>query len=114
VSKPKGRETRKDKLNQVQKGGLDIAKGEVGGPWVFAYFGTDVDQRKGTIRVDMDRVVGISAEGSDEEWGCGGLLEPQPPPGAFFPMVETGARRGLGHMDKCPHGIHRTNCNNSP
>ena len=73
MSKPKGRETRKDKLNQVQKGGLDIAKREVGGPWVFAYFGTDVDRGKGTVGVDMDGVIGIGTKGCDEEWGCGSV-----------------------------------------
>jgi len=73
VSKPKGRETRKDKLNQVQKGGLDIAKGKIGGPQVLAYFGTDVDQGKGAVEVDVDRVVGIGTEWGDEEWGCGGV-----------------------------------------
>jgi len=73
VSKPKGRETRKDKLNQVQKGGLNIAKGEVGGPWVLAYFGTDVDWGKGTVGVDVDGVVGVGVEGGDKVWGCGGV-----------------------------------------
>jgi len=40
---------------------------------VLAYFGTDVDWGECTIRVDVDRVVGISAEGGDEEWGRGGV-----------------------------------------
>jgi len=73
VSKPKGRETRKDKLNQVQKGGLDIAEGEIGGPQVLAYFGTDVDRGKGAVGVDVDGVVGVGAEGGDEIWGCVGV-----------------------------------------
>jgi len=73
VSKPKGREARKDKLNRVQKGGLDIAEGELGGPWVLAYFGTDVDRGESAIRVDVDRVMGIGAEGSDEVGGCVGV-----------------------------------------
>jgi len=54
VSEPKGRETRENKLNQVQEGGLDVTKGEVGGPRVLAYFGTDVDQGKGAVGVDVD------------------------------------------------------------
>ena len=73
MSKPKGREAGKDKLNRVQKGGLDIAEGEVWGPWVLAYFGTDVDWGKGAVRVDVDRVVGIGAEWGDEEGGCGSV-----------------------------------------
>jgi len=73
VSEPKGRETRENKLNRVQKGGLDIAEGELGGPQVLAYFGTDVDRGKGAIRVDVDGVVGVGAEGGDEIWGCGGV-----------------------------------------
>ena len=40
---------------------------------MLAYFGTDVDQGKGTIRVDMDGVMGISAEGGDKVWRCGGV-----------------------------------------
>jgi len=40
---------------------------------VFAYFGTDVDWGKGAVRVDVDGVVGISAEGGDEVRGCGGV-----------------------------------------
>ena len=47
--------------------GLNIAKGEVGGPWVLAYFGTDVDQREDAIRVDIDRVEGIGVEQSDKK-----------------------------------------------
>jgi len=73
VSEPKGRETRKDKLNQVQEGGLDVTEGEVGGPWVLAYFGTDVDQGEGAVRVDVDGVMGIGMEGGDEIQGCGGI-----------------------------------------
>jgi len=70
VSEPKGREARKDKLNRVQEGGLDVTKGEFGGPQMLAYFGTDVDRGESTIRVDVDRVMGVSAEGSDEVGGC--------------------------------------------
>jgi len=40
---------------------------------VLAYFGTDVDWGKGTIRVDVDGVVGVSAERGDEVRGCGGI-----------------------------------------
>ena len=73
MREPKGRKARKDKLNQVQKGGLNVSEWEVDGPQVLAYFGTDVDQGKGTVGVDVDRVMGISAEGGDKEWGCGGV-----------------------------------------
>jgi len=73
VSEPKGRETRKDKLNRVQKGGLDVSKGELGGPRVLAYFGTDVDRGEGAVGVDMDGVMGVGAEGSDEVGGCVGV-----------------------------------------
>jgi len=73
VSKPKRRETRKDKFNRVQKGGLDIAKGEVGGPQVLAYFGTDVDRGKGAVGVDVDGVMGVGAEGGDKVQGCSGV-----------------------------------------
>jgi len=73
VSKPKGRETRKDKLNRVQEGGLDVTEGELGGPWVLAYFGTDVDRGEGTVGVDVDGVVGVGAEGSDKVGGCVGV-----------------------------------------
>jgi len=73
VSEPKGRETREDKLNRVQKGGLDIAKGELGGPRVLAYFGTDVDRGKGAVRVDVDGVMGVGAERSDEVGGRVGV-----------------------------------------
>ena len=40
---------------------------------MLAYFGTDVDWGKGTIRVDVDGVVGVSAERGDEVRGCGGI-----------------------------------------
>jgi len=70
VSEPKGREARKDKLNRVQKGGLDIAEWELGGPRVLAYFGTNVDRGEGAVGVDVDRVMGVGAEGGDEVWGC--------------------------------------------
>jgi len=40
---------------------------------VLAYFGTDVDRGKGTIGVDVDGVVGVGAEGSDEVGGCVGV-----------------------------------------
>jgi len=70
VSEPKGRETREDKLDRVQKGGLDIAKWELGGPQVLAYFGTDVGWGEGAVGVDVDGVMGVGAEGSDEVGGC--------------------------------------------
>ena len=73
MSEPKGRETRKNKLNRVQKSGLDVAKREVGGPRVFAYFGTNVDWGKGAVRVDMDGVMGVGAERGDEVQGCSGI-----------------------------------------
>jgi len=73
VSKPKGRETRKNKLNRVQEGGLDVSEGELGGPQVFAYFGTDVDWGESAVGMDMDGVMGVGAEGGDEIWGCGGV-----------------------------------------
>ena len=69
MREPNWREARKDELNQVQEGGLNITEGEVGGPQVFAYFGTDVDQRESTVRVDVDGVMGISMEGGDKEGG---------------------------------------------
>ena len=40
---------------------------------MFAYFGTDVDRRKGTIRVNVDQVEGITTEGSDKKWSMGFL-----------------------------------------
>ena len=73
MSEPKRRETRKDKLNRVQKGGLNIAERELGGPRVLAYFGTDVDRGEGAVGVDVDGVVGVGAEGSDEVGGCVGV-----------------------------------------
>ena len=74
MREPSGGEARENKLNQVQKGGLDIAEGEVGGPWVLAYFGADVDRRESAVRVDVDRVMGIGAEGCDKEGG-GSVME---------------------------------------
>jgi len=73
VSEPKGRETRKDKLNRVQEGGLDITEGELGRPRVLAYFGTDVDRGEGAVGVDVDGMMGVSAEGGDEVRGCVGV-----------------------------------------
>jgi len=73
VSEPKGREAGEDKLNRVQKGGLDITQRELGGPRVLAYFGTDVDWGEGAIGVDVDRVMGVGAEGSDKVGGCVGV-----------------------------------------
>ena len=69
MRKPRRRETRENKFNRVQKGGLDIAEREVEGPWVFAYFGTDVDRGKSTIGVDVDGVEGVGAEQCDEKGG---------------------------------------------
>ena len=40
---------------------------------MLAYFGTDVDRGESAVRVDMDGVMGVSAEGSDEVWGCIGV-----------------------------------------
>jgi len=73
VSEPKGREARENKLNQVQKGGLDVTEGELGGPRVLAYFGTDVDRGEGAVGMDMDGVMGVGAEGGDEVQGCVGV-----------------------------------------
>jgi len=73
VSEPKGREARENKLNRVQKGGLDVAERELGGPRVLAYFGANVDRGESAVRVDVDGVVGVGAEGSDEIWGCVGV-----------------------------------------
>jgi len=73
VSEPKGREAREDKLNRVQKSGLDVAEREIGGPRVLAYFGTNVDRGEGAVGVDVDGVVGVGAEGSDEIGGCVGV-----------------------------------------
>jgi len=74
VREPNRREAGEDKLNRVQEGGLDITEREVGGPWVFAYFGTDVDQRESAIRVDVDGVMGVGTEGCDKEGG-GSMVE---------------------------------------
>ena len=73
MSEPKGREAREDKLNRVQKSGLDVAEREFGGPRVLAYFGTNVDRGEGAVGVDVDGVVGVGAEGSDEIGGCVGV-----------------------------------------
>jgi len=73
VSEPKGREAGENKLNRVQKGGLDVTEREVGGPRVLAYFGTDVDWGKGAVGVDVDGVMGVGAEGGDEVRRCGGV-----------------------------------------
>ena len=40
---------------------------------MLAYFGTDVDWGKGAVGVDVDGVMGVGAEGSDEVWGCVGV-----------------------------------------
>jgi len=40
---------------------------------VLAYFGTDVDRGESAIGVDVDRVMGVGAEGSDEVRGCVGV-----------------------------------------
>ena len=40
---------------------------------MLAYFGTDVDWGKGAVGVDVDRVMGVGAEGSDEVGGCVGV-----------------------------------------
>ena len=68
---------RENKLNQVQKGGLNVTKGEVRGPRVLAYFGTDVDRGKGAVGVDEDGVEGVGAEWCDKKW-CLNLLEVNP------------------------------------
>ena len=73
MSEPKGREARKNKLNRVQESGLDVTEGKFGGPWVLAYFGTDVDWGESAVGVDVDRVVGVGAKGGDEVWGCVGV-----------------------------------------
>jgi len=64
---------RENKLNRVQESGLNIAEGEVEGPQVLAYFGTDVDWGKDAIGVDVDGVVGVGAEGDNKVQGCGGV-----------------------------------------
>jgi len=73
VREPKGREARENKLNRVQKGGLDITEGEMEGPRVLAYFGTNVDRGENAVGVDVDGVMGVGAERSDEVRGCGGV-----------------------------------------
>jgi len=73
VSEPKGREARENKLDRVQEGGLDISERELGGPRVLAYFGADVDRGEGAVGVDVDGVVGVGTEGSDEVGGCVGV-----------------------------------------
>jgi len=40
---------------------------------VLAYFGTDVDWGEGAVGVDVDGVVGVGVEGSDEVGGCVGV-----------------------------------------
>jgi len=40
---------------------------------VLAYFGTDVDWGERAVGVDMDGVMGVGAEGSDEVGGCVGV-----------------------------------------
>ena len=65
---------REDKLNRVQKGGLDIAEGEIGGPRVLAYFGADVDWGKGAVGVDENGVEGVGVEWSDKKW-CSNFLK---------------------------------------
>ena len=45
---------------------------------MLAYFGTDVDQRKGTIGVDVDGVECVGAEQSDKKQGLN-FLKVNPP-----------------------------------
>jgi len=73
VSEPKGREARENKLNRVQKGGLNVTKGEMEGPWVLAYFGTDVDRGESAVGMDVDGVMGVGAKRGDEVRGRGGV-----------------------------------------
>jgi len=73
VSEPKGREARENKLDRVQKGGLNISKRELGRPRVLAYFGTDVDRGESAVGVNVDGVMGVGAEGGDEIRGCVGV-----------------------------------------
>jgi len=40
---------------------------------VLAYFGTDVDWGEGAVGVNVDGVMGVSAEGGDEIRGCVGV-----------------------------------------
>jgi len=37
---------------------------------VFAYFSTNVDQGEGAVGVDVDGVMGVGTERSDEVGGC--------------------------------------------
>ena len=78
MRQPRRGKVRENKFNQVQKGGLDIAGREIGGPQMLAYFGTDMDRGEGTVRVDEDGVEGVSVEWSDKE-GCLSLLKISPP-----------------------------------
>ena len=69
MREPNGGEARKDKLDRVQEGGLDITEGELGGPRVLAYFSTNVDRGKGAVGVDKNGVMGVGAERGNEVWG---------------------------------------------
>jgi len=40
---------------------------------VLAYFGTDVDRGESAVGVDVDGVMGVGVEGSDEVQGCVGV-----------------------------------------
>ena len=40
---------------------------------MLAYFGTDVDWGEGAVGVNVDGVMGVSAEGGDEIRGCVGV-----------------------------------------
>ena len=40
---------------------------------MLAYFGTDVDRGESAVGVDVDGVMGVGAEGSDEVGGCVGV-----------------------------------------
>jgi len=55
-----------DKFNGVNKGGLQVAKGEWGGVEVLANLGTKVNRRKRAIRRDRNIMVDVSMEGSNE------------------------------------------------
>ena len=69
MRKPRRGKARKHKFNRVQKGGLDITEGEIEGPRVLAYFGTDVDWGEGAVGVDEDGVEGVGAEQGDKKGG---------------------------------------------
>ena len=69
MGKPRRGKAREYKFNQVQKGGLDVAEGEVEGPQVLAYFGTDVDRGEGAIGVDVDGVEDVGTKRCDKERG---------------------------------------------